>query len=109
MWYAYGGRGIAVCDRWRSFDLFLEDMGIVPNGHSIERNDVNGDYEPNNCRWIPLALQAKNKTTTRYVRLRGQRMIQADAARALGILPQTMNKWRRGQNRQPAGLDLVFE
>lgn len=59
----YGGRGIKVCDRWfNSFANFLEDMGDAPTkNHSIERVNVNGDYEPNNCIWIPLAEQKFNR------------------------------------------------
>ena len=57
----YGGRGISVCDRWHDVTNFIEDMGIAPDGYSIERHDVNGNYEPSNCSWIPMSEQAKNK------------------------------------------------
>jgi len=61
-WKLYGGRGITVCDRWRhSFENFLADMGERPVGYSIERIDVNGNYEPDNCKWIPLGDQVKNR------------------------------------------------
>ena len=57
----YGGRGITVCERWNSFEAFFADMGEMPEGYSIERVNVNGNYEPSNCKWIPMAEQALNR------------------------------------------------
>jgi hypothetical protein len=105
----YGGRGITVCDRWKtSFSNFYEDMGDPPKDYSIERLDVNGNYCPENCKWIPNNDQSKNKRSTIKVLLNGEMMIQADAARKLNKHPATLCDWHRGRSKKPSHIDLVF-
>lgn len=62
----YGNRGIEVCKRWLGedgFNNFLKDMGERPSPkHTIDRVDVNGDYEPSNCRWADTKTQSRNRT-----------------------------------------------
>ena len=60
----YGGRGIRVCARWRTFEMFLADMGERPPGTTIERRDNDGHYESSNCYWATRTEQNRNKSTT---------------------------------------------
>jgi hypothetical protein len=98
----YGGRGIKVCARWRdSFDAFVEDMGPRPEGafdsgrsrYSIDRIDVNGDYEPSNCRWATMEEQKRNRTDNRWLTIGGRTMIATDWAREVGISTELLS-WR---------------
>jgi hypothetical protein len=70
----YGGRGITICERWRdSFEAFHADMGEKPPGLSIDRHpDMNGNYEPGNCRWATTQEQNQNKRDTVLLTIDGE-------------------------------------
>jgi hypothetical protein len=81
----YGGRGIKVCDRWRKFQYFLDDMGVAPDEMTIDRRDSNGDYEPENCRWATRTEQANNTRRNRILEWNGRTYTQAQLAREVGV------------------------
>jgi len=88
----YGGRGIKVCDRWKdSFQNFLSDMGEKPSkNHSIDRVDVNGNYEPENCRWASWLDQQNNKNSNRLVFVGSGVLTATELARKSGIATRTL-------------------
>ena len=87
----YGARGISVCDRWRDdYDAFVEDMGLRPEGTTIERINNNGNYEISNCRWATRPEQARNTRRTRKLTFKGETRTIADWADSLGIERNTL-------------------
>lgn len=87
----YGARGIVVCDRWReSFAAFFEDMGAKPAGMSLDRIDVNGNYEPKNCRWATVEQQQNNKRNNALITVKGVTKTHSQWARELGIHHSTI-------------------
>lgn len=97
----YGGRGITICERWNDFNNFIEDMGECPDGYSIERVDVNGNYAPENCKWIPMIEQSRNTTRVIYITINGETKILADWARHFSI------DYRKVQYRIKKGWDVL--
>jgi predicted DNA-binding protein (UPF0251 family) len=92
----YGGRGINVCKRWQTFENFFSDMGECPPGHSIERVDNERGYSPENCCWIPIKKQAANRRGNIYLKVNGERVCVAEAARRMGIHHQTLRDRMKG-------------
>ncbi len=86
----YGGRGIKVCEAWsKSFEAFLADMGERPDGTSLDRIDVNGNYEPSNTRWATQERQSNNKRQNMYVEFNGEVKTATEWARLYGIESKT--------------------
>lgn len=90
-YHNYGGRGIKVCSRWRTFEYFLADMGEPPEGKTdLDRIDNNGDYEPNNCRWVSRSENLSNKRNNRNLTFEGRTQTMAQWSRELGINFKTL-------------------
>ena len=90
----YGGRGISICPEWDDFANF-RDWAIKAGYNddlSIERKDVNGNYEPLNCCWIPRKLQARNTRKSKHYTHNGMCMCHNEWARFLGINPATLTE-----------------
>jgi hypothetical protein len=81
----YGGRGVRVCPRWHDFPNFLEDMGEVPEGFTLDRKDSTGDYSPENCRWATMTEQCRNRSVTRKIEFRGEVRPVAEWAEIIGL------------------------
>lgn len=92
-YHNYGGRGIAVCERWDRYENFLSDMGEKPDGFSIERKDVNGDYTPENCTWIPHREQSRNKQKATTYLYDGEALSLSQLSERVGVKAGTLH-WR---------------
>ncbi len=87
----YGARGISVCDRWLSgFQAFFEDMGLKPEGMTLDRIDNEKGYSPENCRWASAKDQGNNKRNCRVLTHEGRRQTVTQWADELGISPLTI-------------------
>lgn len=90
----YMDRGITVCDRWKDIKEFFDDMGEPHEGMTLERIDVNGSYEPSNCKWAPMSEQYQNRRNSMVWVVRGKKFTSArKAASALGVCESTVRRW----------------
>lgn len=91
-WRDYGGRGIKICSRWNDFHAFVDDMGPRPEGCQIDRIDVDGDYEPSNCRWVDRKTQQRNQRRTHKVTIDGVEYLAIDLAEIAGTKSEVILK-----------------
>lgn len=105
---SWGGRGITVCDEWLDFQGFYDDMFPDYCEHAyqfgekettIERIDVNGNYNPNNCRWATWKEQANNTRNSCFIKYKGKKQTIAEWAREFNIKDATLrNRIKRGKS-----------
>jgi len=107
----YGGRGITVCERWRtSFSNFLEDMGerpedVWPQQYTLDRIDNDGDYTPENCRWATRSEQQRNTGVAIWLTINGETKSLVEWATVAVVNITTM---RRRYHRGWSNEDVVF-
>lgn len=104
-YHLYGGRGITICGQWAKFAAFAE--WALANGYAddleIDRTDVNGNYEPSNCRFVTRTENARNTRVTTFVSFKGERIALADLADRIGIPKNTIRtRMRAGQTLEEA-------
>ena len=104
----YGGRGISVCSRWTDgeggltgFECFVSDMGPCDPGFTIERNDVNGNYEPSNCCWVAKKDQSANRRKVQKIEINGEEQTLPVWCERFGV------KYWTARNRLKRGLPLA--
>jgi hypothetical protein len=81
----YGAKGISYCERWETFELFLEDMGERPEGMTLDRKDRSKDYCLENCRWATRKEQSQDRSITVWIEHDGRKLCLSDWAAETGI------------------------
>lgn len=102
---SYPLRGIGVCDEWLSFDAFFMDMGVRPEGKTLDRIDNSKGYSKENCRWATHKEQSNNRDVNRVLEYKGVRKTITEIGRQFSINVNTM----RGRLRQGWTVDQTIE
>lgn len=97
----YGGKGVSICDEWlNDFQVFYN--WAIQNGYNdnltIERMDVNGNYEPNNCKWITQSEQTRNRTNTHFILFNDEKYTLTELSNKLGVSRTTIRKYEKQFN-----------
>lgn len=99
----YGGRGITMCREWREdFQTFLRDMGECPPRMTLDRVNVDGHYEPRNCRWTSHRQQARTRTNNVLVEFEGRQVILKDFAALMGVNYKALHARVKYRGQTPA-------
>lgn len=115
-YHDYGGRGITVCDEWKNsenFEKWVEKSGYK-KGLTLDRIKVDGNYTPDNCRWVDMKTQDNNRRNTVYIEHNGKSCTISEWADITGINRSTLsNRYYRGDRgeklfRKPKGCKKYF-
>lgn len=99
-YHCYGGRGITICDEWvNDYECFRDYVTQLDNygkdGYTLDRIDVNGNYEPNNVRWADIITQANNRRDTEQITFNGKTMTLKQWSREMGVRYSTLQNRKR--------------
>jgi len=96
----YGGRGITMCPEWEnSFLTFIKDMGRCPKGKTIDRTDVNKNYESSNCQWVDSKTQGRHRNQNVIINFEGRNWVMKDLSEYLKIPYEQFVKWYRHKGK----------
>lgn len=103
-YHRYGGRGITVCARWREYENFITDMGVRPsNQHSLDREENDKGYYPENCKWATKFEQARNRADNILVKHDGQMKTVMEWLEVLNLSYYTYrDRLAKGMTREEA-------
>lgn len=109
-WDNYGGKGISVCDRWKNFQNFLDDMGLKPDNLTLDRIDNSKGYSKENCRWATRTQQNRNKKNNKLITFDGICQPISAWAEQKGLPDYVLrSRIRRGWNLEKALLTPVIK